>query len=81
MGQPITGSFTLLSNSEVSATTDASTGAVLAAPTGPVFDPVVGFQYVLVGQAVIGSALESFSINATSVSAVLEFGLGNSAAR
>ena len=81
IGQFLSGSFTILAQQEVNQTADASTGGVLAAPTGRVHDPVGGFLGVFLNQAAIGTTVDSFTLNLQNTGAALEFGMGNTAAQ
>lgn len=81
VGQFLNGSFELLSQQEVKGTSDASTGGVLAAPTGRVHDPVPGFAGAFIDAAPIGSVLDSFSITIENQGAALAFGMGAEAAQ
>lgn len=81
VGQFLNGSFTFLSQSESSATANASTGAVLAAPTGAAHDPVSGFVGAFLDRVAVGSVVESFSIQVQMQGAALEYGMGSTAAQ
>lgn len=78
VGQFFSGSFTVASQQELSATTEGSTGAVLAAPTGRVFDTVNGVAGIYLAELPIGATVDSFSLNIQNQSAAAEFGIGSS---
>ncbi len=80
-GKFISGSFTLLSQNEVQAVTNSSTGSVVAAPTGRVNDPVGGFKGVFLNDALISTVVDSFTVEVTSNGAAQEFGVGSAAAQ
>ena len=81
VGQFFTGSFTVVAKSEVSATTTASTGAVLAAPTGRVHDTVAGVGAVLLNDVAADAVVDSISFNVTKTGAAAEYGIGSSTAQ
>jgi len=81
VGQFLSGTFELLAQQELNATTDASTGGITAAPTGRVHDPVGAFAGVFLNQAALGSVVDSFSITVENSGAALEFGMGSAAAQ
>lgn len=80
-GQFLNGNFSVLATQEVSATSDASTGAVLAAPTRPVMDPVSSFGGVFLNEAPLGAVMDSFSLTITNTGSNLEYGMGSAAAQ
>ena len=73
--------FTLLSQNELSATSNASTGSVLPATTGRVNDPVGGFKGVFFNDTLLTAVADSFTAKVTSTGAAQEFGLGSAAAQ
>lgn len=77
VGQFLNGRATVLSQSETSSTTDASTGAVTAAPSGRVHDPVGGFYGVLLNNALIAATVDSFAVNITNTGAAAQYGMGS----
>lgn len=77
VGQFLSGSITVLASSEVDSTTDASTGAVVAAPGGRVHDPIAGFQGIYINGVPIGAVVDSFTISIAKTGAALEYGLGS----
>lgn len=81
VGQFFGGSFTLLAKSESSATVDASTGAVVAAPTGRVHDTVAGVGAVLVNDVAISAVVDTISFTMTRTGAAGQYGIGSSAAQ
>lgn len=80
MGQFLQASFNVIAQSEAKSTTDASTGAVLAAPTGRVNDPVTNFTGVCWNNALIDAPVESFTINISSEGAAAQYGMGSASA-
>lgn len=80
IGKFLQGSFTFLSQQEISATADASTGGIKAAPTGRVHDPVGGFKGAYWNETIVSSAVDSFEIDVTATGAAQEFGMGSAAA-
>jgi hypothetical protein len=80
LGQPVSGSFTLASQQEMKATTDASTGAITAAPAGRVHDTVAGLGTLQMDDAAIAATVESFSLDLTNEGAAAQYGLGSAAA-
>lgn len=73
--------FDIVAQQELNQTTDASTGGITAAPTGPVFDTVTGWQGLFVGGAAAGSVLDSFTLDIVNTGAAGQFGMGSSAAQ
>lgn len=80
LGQPLTGSFTVAAKQEVSATTDASTGSIVAAPTGKIFDNVGGFVSCTLDGADIGTKVHGWTLKMTRSGATAEYALGGSGA-
>lgn len=80
VGQFLNGSFTSIAQQELSATADASSGGITAAPSGRVHDPISGFTGVYWNEAKIVGTVDSFSLNVANTGAALEFGMGSSAA-
>lgn len=72
--------FTLAGKSEKKATTNASTGAVLAAPTGKAIDAVAGMQNLLLNDAPVGAIVQELTANLTKEGAAAVYGMGDSAA-
>jgi hypothetical protein len=79
-GQFLNGSFTLLAQQEQSATAEGGTGAPTAAPSGLVHDPVAGFKGMLLNEAAVGAALDSFTISTAASGASQEYAMGSAAA-
>jgi hypothetical protein len=77
VGQFLQGSFTTLAQQELSATADASTGGITAAPTGRVHDPVTGWRGAFIADAPIGATLQKFSLSIQNTGAAGEFGMGS----
>ena len=80
VAQFLQGEFSFLSQVENTASADASTGGILAAPTGKVHDPVGGFSGMWMDGAALGATLDSFTIQTQTKNAQLEFGMGSSSA-
>lgn len=81
VGQFVSGSFTCIAQSESSNTTDQSTGAVVAAPTGRVHDAVAGIGGILRNEVAIAATIDTFSISLTRDGSVAQYGLASSAAQ
>lgn len=81
VGQFVSGSFTTVAQSESSATTNQSTGAVLAAPTGKVHDAVAGIGGVLFTEVKTGAVVDTFSLQITRDGSIAQYGLGSAAAQ
>lgn len=81
MGQFLQGSFNFLAKSEADATTDASTGSVVAAPTGKVHDPVAGFGGIQLDDTNISAVAGSISLDMQNDGAAANYGLGSAAAQ
>lgn len=79
-GQFLNGTLTLMAKQELQATTSSSTGAVLAANTRKVMDPVSSFEGVLLNNVPIGGTLNSFALTVTNTGAAMEYGMGSSLA-
>lgn len=79
VGQFLSGSFNVAAQQELSATTDASTGTVVAAPTGRAHDPVGGFRYALLNETAMGT-LQKFSLSIQNTGAASEYGMGSPSA-
>lgn len=76
-GQFMTGSLTGVCQQEAKQTTNQSTGAVLAAPTGRVNDTVAGFQGVEVSGTAISAVVDSVSIQINKDGAQAQYGMGD----
>lgn len=81
VGQFVSGSFTTIAISESTATTDQSTGAILAAPTGRVHDTVAGIGGVLMNEVIVPGVIDTFSLNVQRDGATANYGLGSAAAQ
>ena len=81
VGQFLSGSFTVMAQSENQFTVDASTGAVIAAPAGRVHDPVSGFTGVFLNGLPVPAVVDSFSLTVTATGAKQEYGMGSAAAQ
>jgi hypothetical protein len=80
VGQFLNGSFDLMSQSESKSTSDASTGAVLAAPAGRVHDPVTNFIGSYWNNAVVDATVDSFSLTVARENQSQQYGMGNASA-
>lgn len=80
VGNFLTGAFTILAKAETNATTNASTGSVVAAPTGKVMDPIIGFGGFYRNEVFLAQTVDSFTLQIQSTGAALEFGMGNASA-
>lgn len=80
VGSFLSGSFDLFASNETKSTLDASTGAILAAPTGRVNDPVTGWRGCYFTGVPAGVTLSDFSLTFENTSANGEFGMGSAAA-
>ena len=78
VGQFLTGSFTFISQVELPFTLDGSTGAPVAAPGGPVNDPVNGFTGIYLDGAKVDAVVDSFTLSITNTGAAAQFGMGSS---
>lgn len=80
VGQYLSGSFQVAAKDEQKSTSNASTGAVLAAPTGRVHDPVTNFSGVYRNNSLVSGTVDSFTINVTSEGAAPQYGMGSASA-
>ncbi len=80
LGAFTTGTVDLVAKTEQKATSTSSSGAVLAAPTGKVIDPVGGFIAAYWNGAVLGTCVENFAITMENTGAASEFCMGDTAA-
>lgn len=77
VGNFFTGAIDIIAKNESDQTTDSSTGAVVAAPTAIVMDPVTGFVGCFWnGQPMVGT-LDQMAITLENTAAAPEYGLGN----
>jgi len=81
LGAFTTGTVDIVSKSEAQGTATSSTGAVLAAPTGRVMDPISGFVGCYFNGADLGTGVESFGITLENTGAASEFAMGSAAAQ
>lgn len=79
-GAFLAGAIDIVAKSEAKGTSNASTGAVTAAPTGRVFDPIAGWEGVYWNEAAFGSAIDNFSLTMTNTGASTEFAMGSASA-
>jgi hypothetical protein len=80
LGSFPTGAFEFAAKSQTKAVTEQSTGAVLAAPTTRVFDPVAGWVAATWNGAAIASAIDRFAFTVENTGAAAEFAMGSSSA-
>jgi len=80
-GQFLTGSFSGFAQSESKATTNGSTGAVVAAPDGRVIDNVAGFQALQLDGDAIDAVADAITINISKEGAAAQYGLGSADAQ
>lgn len=80
VGQAFTGSFTTMAQVETFNATDASTGAVLAAPTGGFFNAVAAFGGIQLNDTAIDAVVQSVNLNVTREGAAMDYGMGSAAA-
>lgn len=79
-GAFLSGAIDIVAKSEAKGTTDASTGAATAAPTGRVFDPIAGWVGAFWNEAAFGTAIDNFTLTLTNTGAAPEFAMGSAAA-
>lgn len=72
--------FTVLAQSMASATSDQSTGGVIAAPSGAVHDSVAGFGGLLFNEVPVAAGLQSFSLTVNRQNASQQYAMGSSSA-
>lgn len=77
IGQYLSGSFTVAAKSQSKAVADASTGGILAAPSGRVHDPVGNFVGTWWNGVPIAAVVESFTVTGTNDGAAADYGLGS----
>lgn len=80
VGSFLSGSFDVFAKDEEKAISNASTGSVLAAPTGRVNDPVTGWRGCFFTGVPAGVALTEFSLSFENTQANGEFAMGSEAA-
>lgn len=80
-GQFAQGNFTWACGDEVKDITDASTGAIVAAPTGKVIDTVAGFARLELDGAPIDAVVRAVNINVTKEGAGQTYGISSAAAQ
>ena len=79
IGNFMSGAIDIVAKSEAKAIVNASTGAVTAAPTGRVVDPIAGFIGVYWNEAQLGTAVDQFAMTLENTGAAPEFALGSAA--
>lgn len=80
VGNYLTIAFDILAQQEVSASSDASTGGVVAAATGAVLDPASSFGGFLWNGAPISAGIDQFSLTLENVGAACEYQMGQNIA-
>jgi hypothetical protein len=80
VGQFLSCNFTCVSQQELKAVADSSTGAVVAAPTGRVNDPIGGFQGIFFNEVALAAAVDSFTCTLTRDGAAADYGMGSASA-
>lgn len=81
LGQFMQGDVSGLAKSEEKATSSASTGAVVAAPTGRVHDTVTGVKSLAIDGAAVGAVVESINIQIQKEGADAQYGVGSASAQ
>jgi hypothetical protein len=81
VGQFMQGSFTGMSKEEVKAALTASTGAIVAAPTGRVHDTVANFEAPRLDDVLIGATIQGVDLTLTNDGAAADYGLGSASAQ
>lgn len=80
-GQFMSGSFTFSAIEEDPATTDASTGGVLEAPTGRVIDTVAGMTNLMLDGSPIAATVQAINLSVQKEGASSTYGVGSPAAQ
>ena len=80
IGNFMTGAIDLVAKQEVNGVTNSSTGAVVAAPTTRVMDPVNSWVAGLWNEQVFSSSVDQFVLTMENTSAAPEFAMGSVAA-
>jgi hypothetical protein len=80
VGKYVEASMNFLVASEQKATTDASTGAVTAAPTSRIIDNISGFKAFAVNGSMPTAVLQSVDLNLSKQRAASQYGIGSAAA-
>lgn len=80
IGQAFTGSFTSMAKEETFNATDASTGAIVDAPTGGFFNAVAAFGGVQLNDVAIDAVVQSCNLNVTREGAAMDYGMGSASA-
>lgn len=81
VGQFVTANFNVLAKQEAKATTNSSTGAVTAAPSGTVNNTVGNWQGIYFNETEVTAVIDQFQLQVTNQNAALQMGLGSSAAQ
>ena len=81
IGQAFSGSFTAMAQVETFSATDASTGSVVAAPTGGFFNTVAAFGGVQLNDVAIDAVVQSVNINISREGAGMDYGVGSASAQ
>lgn len=80
VGGFVSGSFDVLASQELASSSDWSTGAVLAAPTGSVHDAVPGWQGTYIDETALSAGVSSLSITVSRPRAAMQYAMGSAAA-
>ena len=81
VGQYMQGSFNLMAREEQKAVATASTGAIVAAPTGRVHDTVSNFEQLRLDDATLGAVVQGIDITLTNDGAAADYGIGSASAQ
>lgn len=81
IGQAFTGSFTSMAKDETFNASDASTGAVSAAPSGGFFNAVAAFGGIQLNDVAIDAVVQSCNLNVTREGAAMDYGMGSPSAQ
>ncbi len=81
LGQFAQATFDAMVQQELKATSDASTGGIVAAPSTRIIDPVAGLKAVLWNDSPIASAVDEISAEISNDGAAGEYALGSSLAQ
>lgn len=76
-GQFMSGSFNFAAIEELEATTNASTGAILPAPTGRIVDTVAGMTNLMLDGTPIAATVQALNLNIQKEGAGADYGIGS----
>ena len=80
VGNFVQSNFNIIATQELNSITNASTGGVVAAPTGSVFNCVGNFSGITWNNALVAATIDQFTITANNAGAAAQYGLGSAAA-